>query len=272
MKPLTDTEFRMFSEYLYLYAGINLTPQKKNLLATRLAQTIEKQGFNSFRDYFEHMKNDSSGKALSEFISRISTNHTYFFREEEHFNFLKQKALPELKTKLRIERDLRIWSAGCSNGSEPYTISMIIDEYFEDEKKVWDTSLLATDISEKVLDLAKNGIYKNSDIDKIPPLWRTKYFKKIKPDTYQVNENIRKEVVFRRLNLLSDFPFKKRFHIIFCRNVMIYFDEATKNRIVQKFYDQLVPGGYLFIGHSETIDRNVSAFEYVMPSVYRREE
>lgn len=271
MKPLTDTEFRLFSEYLYQYAGINLTPQKKNLLATRLSQMIERQGFNSFKAYFEHMKNDASGKTLSEFINKISTNHTYFFREEEHFAFLKQRALPELKEKLRNERDLRIWSAGCSNGSEPYTIAMLLDEFFEDQMSLWDTSILATDISEKVLGIATQGIYKAADIEKIPPLWRMKYFTKLRPDTFQVSEEIRRNVIYRRLNLLSDFPFKKPFHVIFCRNVMIYFDEATKNKIIQKFYDKLVPGGYLMIGHSETIDRTVCPFEYVLPSVYRRE-
>ncbi len=271
MKPLTDMEFNMFSEYLYQYAGINLTPQKKNLLATRLTQTIDRQGFKSFKEYFEYMKTDTSGRTLSEFINRISTNHTYFFREEEHFSFMKNRALPELKLRLEKEKDLRIWSAGCSNGSEPYTIAMLLDDFFDLEKSLWDTSILATDISEKVLTLAKEGIYKNADIEKIPPMWKMKYFKKVNPDSFQVVESIRHNVIYRRLNLLSEFHFKRPFHVIFCRNVMIYFDETTKNKIIQKFYDQLVPGGYLLIGHSETIDRGVSNFEYIMPSVYRRE-
>lgn len=271
MKPLTNAEFKMFSEYLYQFAGINLTPQKKNLLATRLSQMIEKQGFNSFKDYYEHMQKDTSGKTLSEFINKISTNYTYFFREEEHFNFLQQRALPELKQRLGTEKDLRIWSAGCSNGSEPYTIAMLLADFFEQEKTTWDTKVLATDISEKVLNYATEGIYKATDIEKIPPLWRMKYFNKLETDSFQVVTHIRQNVIYRRLNLLSDFPFAKPFHIIFCRNVMIYFDEATKNRMIQKFYDKLQPGGYLMIGHSETIDRTISKFEYVMPSVYRRE-
>lgn len=261
----------MFADYLYEYAGIKLTLQKKNLLITRLSQVIEKQGFTSFKAYFDYMKMDKSGKTLSEFINRISTNHTYFFREEEHFNFLKQKAFPEFAEKLKREKDLRIWSAGCSNGSEPYTICMLMDEFFEDQMKSWDTKILATDISQKVLDLAVKGTYKPNDIDKIPPLWRMKYFKKVGIDEFQVIDPIRNNVIFRRLNLLSDFPFKKAFHIIFCRNVMIYFDEPTKAKIIQKFYDLLVPGGYLLIGHSETIDRTNSPFTYVMPSVYRKE-
>lgn len=271
VKPLTDSEFQMFADYLYEYAGIKLTLQKKNLLITRLSQMIEKQGFPSFRAYFDHMKADRTGKTLTEFINRISTNHTYFFREEEHFKFLKEKALPEFSEKLRREKDLRIWSAGCSNGSEPYTISMLLDEFFDMQMREWDTKILATDISEKVLGMAVNGIYKTTDIDKIPPLWRMKYFKKVGPDDFQVVDTIRNNVIFRRLNLLSDFPFKRPFHIIFCRNVMIYFDEPTKAKIVQKYYDLLVPGGYLLIGHSETIDRSSSPFAYVMPSVYRRE-
>lgn len=271
MKSLTDQEFQMFADYLYQYAGINLTPQKKNLLITRLSQIIDKQGYGSFKAYFEHMQQDKSGKTLSEFINRISTNHTYFYREEEHFNFLKTNVLPELVDTYKRERDLRIWSAGCSNGSEPYTISMILSEYLEKDFISWDTKLLATDISEKVLKQAEMGIYKANEIDKIPPMWKLKYFKQISNDEFQVVEAIRKNVILRRLNLLSDFPFKKPFQVIFCRNVMIYFDEPTKQKIVEKFYNQLANGGYLFIGHSETIDRTSSPLKYVMPSVYRKE-
>lgn len=272
MKPLTDHEFQMFADYLHQYAGINLTPQKKNLLITRLSQIIEKQGFGSFKAYFEFMQSDKTGKTLTEFINRISTNHTYFYREEEHFNYMKTKVLPEMTQVYKRERDLRIWSAGCSNGSEPYTLSMLLDEYLDKEFASWDTKILATDISEKVLKQAEMGIYKATEIDKIPPIWKIKYFKQLSADEYQVNEAIRHNVILRRLNLLSEFPFKKPFHVIFCRNVMIYFDEPTKQKIVQKFYDKLLPGGYLFIGHSETIDRSSSPLKYVLPSVYRKED
>lgn len=272
MKPLTDTEFKLFADYLYEYAGIKLTLQKKNLLITRLAQMIEKQGYSSFKAYFEHMKSDKTGKTLSEFINKISTNHTYFYREEDHFTYLEQVVLPEIVEKYGKQKDLRIWSAGCSNGSEPYTLTMLLNDYFDKDMQAWDAKILATDISEKVLDMAVKGIYKNSDIERIPPLWKIKYFSKVNLETFQVRDEIRGNVIFRRLNLLSDFPFKKPFHIIFCRNVMIYFDEPTKNKIIQKFYHLLVPGGYLFIGHSETIDRSASDFIYVKPSVYRRGE
>ncbi len=271
MKPLTDTEFQLFADYLYEYAGIKLTLQKKNLLITRLSQVIEKQGYPSFKAYFEHMKSDKTGKTLSEFINKISTNHTYFYREEDHFTYLEKTVLPEIIGKYGKQKDLRMWSAGCSNGSEPYTLTMLLNDYFEQDMKQWDTKILATDISEKVLNMAVKGIYKYNDIDRIPPLWKIKYFKKINQEDFQVNEDIRNNVIFRRLNLLSEFPFKKPFHIIFCRNVMIYFDEPTKQRIISKFHDLLVPGGYLFIGHSETIDRSASDFVYVRPSVYRRE-
>lgn len=169
-------------------------------------------------------------------------------------------------------KDLRIWSAGCSSGEEPYTLAMLIDEFLGKDKVWWDSKILATDISSKVLDLAKKGCYSKDALANISPKWKLNYFQSIDNDTFKVADKIRNETILRRLNLMDDtFPFKQKFHVIFCRNVMIYFDLETKRKLIDKFYNLLEYGGYLFIGHSESIERGSTNFKYVMPAVYRKE-
>jgi chemotaxis protein methyltransferase CheR len=169
-------------------------------------------------------------------------------------------------------RDIGIWSAGCSTGEEPYTIAMIIDEFFADDKKWWDTRILATDISGKVLEKAGLGIYSSESLSYVPVRWRNKYFRKHGENTYIIDDRIKKEIIFRKFNLMEDiYPLRRKFHVIFCRNVMIYFDKITKDRLVEKFYNFTEPGGYLFIGHSESLNRNESGYKYIMPAVYRKE-
>lgn len=204
------------------------------------------------------------------FIERITTNHTFFMREVDHFNFFREKVLPYLCKVVR-NKDLRIWSAGCSSGEEPYTLAMIIDEYFGNQKIWWDSQILATDISNKVLNKAVQGVYSNAALESLPSLWKLNYLNKIDKDKYEFKDNIKKEVIFRKFNLMEErFPFKNKFHVIFCRNVMIYFDEQTKIDLINKFYDSLELGGYLFIGHSESFARNETKFQYIAPAIYRK--
>jgi chemotaxis protein methyltransferase CheR len=192
-------------------------------------------------------------------------------RETDHFNYFRDKALPYLAGMAR-EKDLRVWCAGCSSGEEAYTLAMIMDEFFGEEKKWWDTKVLATDISSKVLDIAVKSIYENDRIAVLPPQWRLNYFKKLDKEKSILIDRIRTEVIYRKFNLMEEvFPFKKRFHVIFCRNVMIYFDNKTKTDLVKKFYDLTESGGLLFIGHSESLNRDETGYRYVMPSVYRKE-
>lgn len=191
-------------------------------------------------------------------------------REAEHFYFFRDRVLPYLAATVK-DRDLRVWSAGCSSGQEPYTLAMIIDEYFRDHKHLWDTKVLATDISSKVLNEAKNGIYTYQEVEPLPVLWKLNYFQKSGQEYYKVTDKLKEEVIFRKFNLMEKrFPFRKKFDAIFCRNVMIYFDHKTKIDLINKFYDMLEYGGYLFIGHTESIPRNETEFEYVMPAVYRK--
>mgnify|MGYP000848147820 FL=1 len=268
---ITDDEFRRFSVFVKSNYGINLMEKKRALVKSRLYNMLLQYGFTSFTEYFDFVRSDKTGNSLNTLISKITTNHTFFMRESEHFKYFRNNVLPYLKMSVRT-KDLGIWSAGCSSGEEPYTLAMIIDEFFSDEKMWWDTEILATDISSKVLDTARQGIYSSESIADIPNRWKINYFKKHDDDTFEIDKRIKKEVIFRKFNLMEEiFPFKRKFHVIFCRNVMIYFDNHTKNKLVNKFYDFTECGGYLFIGHSESINRDETAYKYIMPAVYRKE-
>ena len=268
---ITDDEFRRFSVFVKSNYGINLMEKKRALVKSRLYNVLLQYGFTSFTEYFDFVRSDKTGNSLNTLINKITTNHTFFMRESEHFKYFRNNVLPYLKTSVRV-KDLGIWSAGCSSGEEPYTLAMIIDEFFSDEKMWWDTEILATDISSKVLDTARQGIYSSESIADIPNRWKINYFKKHDDDTFEIDKRIKKEVIFRKFNLMEEiFPFKRKFHVIFCRNVMIYFDNQTKNKLVNKFYDFTERGGYLFIGHSESINRDETAYKYIMPAVYRKE-
>lgn len=270
MLHITDDEFRLLSGYIKQHSGIHLKDEKKTLLVGRLSQILNEQGFTSFMSYYEHLKQDTHGSELSRLIDRVTTNHTYFMREPEHFNFFQKEVLPYLEKSV-AHRDLRVWCAASSSGEEPYTLAMIMDEYFGSQAGLWDKKLLATDLSVSVLDTAKKGIYYREKVNTLPKVWTNKYFDKVSETSVVVNQKMKDQVIFRRFNLLeSRFPFKKKFHVIFLRNVMIYFDNPTKDTLIRKMYDALEYGGYLFIGHSESINREKSAFKYVQPAVYRK--
>lgn len=271
MIRITDTEFKQLASYIQTNYGIHIKDEKKEVITGKLYTLLLENNFTSFSDYYDYVISDRSGNAVNTFINRITTNHTFFMREVEHFYFFREKVLPYLKIEEK-KKDLRIWSAGCSTGEEPYTLAMIIDEFFGREKAFWDAKILATDISSKVLDIAVKGVYSNDSIAALPSAWRLNYLKKYSDKTSIVTDKIKNEVIFRKFNLMeSVFPFKRKFHVIFCRNVMIYFDQKTKYELVNKFYDMMESGGYLFIGHSETLDRGCTRYKYVMPAVYRKE-
>ncbi len=270
MITITDKEFKQLAEYIKKNYGINLKDEKKVLVSGRLQQVLIEEKCDNFTDYFNFVLSDKSGTAVTTMLNKITTNHTFFMREADHFDCFKDKVLPFVKKSV-LDKDMRIWCAASSTGEEAYTLAMLIDEYLGSEKLFWDAKILATDISENVLDLAMKGIYSNEKIEPLPLYWRQNYFSRYDDENWIVKEKIKSEVIFRKFNLIQEiFPFKKKFHAIFCRNVMIYFDQETKNQLVRKLYDQLEYGGYLFIGHSESIDRFLCNFQYVMPSVYKK--
>lgn len=269
MKKITDAEFTKLAKYIEGHSGIHLKSEKKTLLIGRLTSLLDQLDMASFGDFYDHLVKEKDGVLLSQVIDKITTNHTYFMREKEHFDFLQGQVFPYLKTSVKT-RDLRIWCAASSTGEEPYTLAMMLEDYFGKSMVKWDKKLLATDISVDVLETAKEGVYSVDKVKVIPRLWQMNYFQKV-TGGYQVKNNIKNQVIYRRFNLLEPtFPFKGKFHVIFCRNVMIYFDNKTKEDVINKMYDALEYGGYLFIGHSESIDRKKSRFQYVKPAVYRK--
>jgi len=226
---------------------------------------------DNFSDYYNFLTGDKTGTAVTEMINRITTNHTYFMRETDHFDHLKDKALPEIYENFNSQKDIRLWCAASSSGEEPYTLQMIIEDFFKSKTPKWNTESLATDISASVLNKAVHGVYNTGSIEELPATWQKTYFKKLDSENSIVVDSLKSKIMFRKLNLMDEkFPFKKKFHVIFCRNVMIYFDEPTKNRVIRKMYDILEHGGYLYIGHSETIGRAGDGFKYIMPAVYKK--
>lgn len=266
---LSNDEFVRIVDFVKSNFGIDLR-KKKSLIEGRLINTLINRGYDNYSSYIDMVINDKSGLEVSKLIEILTTNHTYFMREKEHFDFLESKALPELEFLIK-DKDIRIWCAGCSTGQEAYTLAMILDRYFFTKKSEWDKKLLATDISMNVLKKAIEGMYTKDEIVEIPQYFKDKYLEETTIGKYEVKKIIKNEVIFRLFNLMEPkFPFKKKFHVIFCRNVMIYFDNQTKNKLLKKFYDSLENGGYLFVGHSESVDRSIVPFQYIQPSVYRK--
>jgi chemotaxis protein methyltransferase CheR len=269
---LSDKEFNLIRKLIYDNFGINLTEHKRTLIIGRLQKKLRQLGISSFLDYYNYLIADKTGQALNDLVNRISTNHTYFMREKEHFDFYYQHALPEtiLRHKNSNDYDIRIWCAGCSTGEEAYLLDILLMKFLGSDCNKWDAGVLATDISGDALLYAQEGLYDFESISELPADIK-KYFVNEGSEKCRVIERIRKELTFRRFNLMNEkFPFKKPFDVIFCRNVMIYFDNKTRERLVNRFYENLVPGGYLFIGHSESIRYEGTGFQYVCPAVYRR--
>ncbi|MCS6808011.1 MAG: protein-glutamate O-methyltransferase CheR [Bacteroidota bacterium] len=271
--PLQECEFEKLRRLVHERFGIVLPTEKRTMVAVRLQKVLRRMHLRSFRQYYEYLVQSHDYQALIEFANAITINHTFFFREKEHFDMLVRNVLPEMSVKLKrhYDMDFRVWCAGCSSGEEAYTLSMVMQEFWGSEYVYWQAGVLATDISEKVLSIAMQGIYDEERVALVPPEYKAKYFQRLRNGYWQVKPIVRHDVLFRKFNLMNQhFPFKKPFHVIFCRNVMIYFDKPTRDALVQRFYDVLTPGGYLFIGHAETIDRSKSAFEYLAPAFYRK--
>lgn len=268
---ITEKEFVELTNYIKLQYGIHMKEEKRTLLIGRLQQVLQQNNFASFTEFLDHVKSDKTGHALVDLADKITTNHTFFMRETNHFQFFQAHVLPELTGRLK-EKDLRIWSAGCSSGQEPYTLVMILSDYFGKDKMWWNSQVLATDISTRSLQTASAGEYPIEQIETLPANWRDNYTKVKTATTSVISDKLKSEVIYRKFNLMEPvFPFKKKFHVIFCRNVMIYFDNPTKEALVDKFWDQLEYGGYLFIGHAESLNRERTKFRYVMPALYRKE-
>jgi chemotaxis protein methyltransferase CheR len=273
LMTMTDREFQLLRDLVYERLGINLTEKKRSMLIGRLQKLLRTSGFNTFQDYYDYLVREPNLNAMTELVNRVTTNYSFFYRGKSHFDFFVQRAFPEVLGALRKRnsRDIRIWTAGCSTGEEPYMIIMLMMEHLGKEYGLWNGGILATDISEKALKFALEGVYPDDRAKELPPRLKIQYFNTMQDGQLAVKDVVKKEVVFRKFNLKNNtFPFKKRFQIIFCRNVMIYFDNSTRDKLLQHFYANTEPGGYLFIGHSETLGRDQQYYRYIMPAVYQK--
>lgn len=261
---LTEEEFKKFSKLIYDQSGIFLKDAKLTLLSNRLRKRLHSLNLKEFSEYYDYIHKLSGDKKKKEYenlLDVVSTNETYFFRNERHFEAFSKYCLPGLAG-IKKNKKLRIWSAACSTGEEPYTIMICILEnmhLFEG----WDIEILATDIAPTVLDFGRVGEYSGRRIEKVPPELLKKYFvqKKDSPDVYKIKDNIKKHVNLYYLNFFKN-NFPKDIDIIFCRNVMIYFDKVHQKKLIAGFYQSIKMHGYLFIGHSETLHSISEDFEY----------
>ena len=264
---LEEEIFQKISQMIYQSCGIRLVSGKEELVRSRLLKRLRALGLNSFNDYLKRIDKDKTGQEMKLMIDSLTTNKTSFFRETPHFDFMRTRVLPELKQR---KKGIRLWSAGCSSGEEPYSLAILISEEWPDANPA-DIRILATDISTRILEKARKGEYEKEILQGIPPLLQSKYFNiasyGIIP-TYRIKENIRKMVRFANLNLMASWPMKGSFDVIFCRNVMIYFDHPTQTELVRRFCDMLVSGGHLMVGHSESLVASACELKYIQPATY----
>jgi len=275
---LSDKEFRKLGEFIHSECGIKMPASKKTMLEARLQKRLRALEMESFSDYCGYLFSPEGIKnELVHMVDVVTTNKTDFFREPAHFTYLVEKVVPDLRSSRGAgsRRPLMIWSAGCSTGEEPYTIAMVLMEHAESAGRL-NFSILASDISTQVLERAREAIYTEARMQPVPPHLRRKYFMRSKDRSrglVRVAPEVRAMVRFRRINFMEgDFGMREPMDVIFCRNVIIYFDRPTQENLLRRLSGHLIPGGYLFMGHSETLSGLDVPFFPVVPTVYRKPE
>ncbi len=267
-QQITQEEFHLFRDLIYQEAGIHLADHKKLLVITRLTRRLKHLGCSSFTEYYQYIKTGTQGREeLRRMINQITTNKTNFYREPHHFEYLSQTILPNLRS--RGIRNLRLWSAGCSTGPEPYTLAMEILRFFG-EHPGCDIKILATDLDTQVLEKARQGRYTRPELEGISPLVLQNFSRRLDQTTWEILPAVRNLIRFRTLNLKAPrYPFRYGFDVIFCRNVLIYFKPEDKKRIIRNFVSHLRPGGHLILGHSESLLDQAGELQLVGPTTYR---
>lgn len=263
---LTEKQFRKISDIVYSHCGINLKEGKEALVRARLMKRFRAIGMDSVESYLEFIQNPDGTHELDHMIDAMTTNKTSFFREIEHFRFLREKVLPQSG-----HQRMRFWSAACSSGEEPYSLAMLLWEHLENMERK-DVLILGTDISRRMLEKGNKALYAEEILKELPASYLQKYFVKVPNPAgfYQISSKVRSIVRLARLNLMESWPMKGPFHVIFCRNVMIYFDRPTQQKLINRFWDLLEQGGYLFVGHSEGLSAISHRFKYIRPAIYRK--
>jgi chemotaxis protein methyltransferase CheR len=266
---ISDQEFELFRKLIYDQVGITLESHKKTLLISRLGKRLRELGLPTFQAYYDHVSRKGEEEELTKLLDLVSTNKTEFFREPIHFDFLRDHILPQAQS----TRTLRIWSSASSSGEEPYSIAMTISDAVPDLVR-WNIKILASDISTRVLAHAAAGIYDEERIEQLPKEVVHRHFLRGKgpqAGKFRVRPTLAGLVTFRRINLMdAAYPIRNPLDVIFCRNVMIYFDRPTQARLMEKFFRYLKPGGYLFIGHSESLQWIEHPFVYIKPTIYQK--
>lgn len=270
---LSSKEFEALSRFIYSEVGIKMPPNKKVMLEARIKKRIKELGMHSYKDYSSLILSEESSSELFHFIDVVTTNKTDFFREPKQFQFLVDYAVPELKKLYNAGQDnsIKIWSAGCSTGEEPYTLAMVLCDLLKEPDKI---RILASDVSTQVLEKASLAIYEEEKVEPVPLEFKKKYLLRSKvreKKLVRIVPELRRLIEFRRINFMHDnYEIKELFHAVFCRNVIIYFDRPTQERIVGKICRSLIKGGFLFIGHSESLFNMELPLEQVAPSIYRK--
>jgi chemotaxis protein methyltransferase CheR len=273
---LSFREFNKFRELIHNKTGISLGDQKRDLVISRLTKRLRILNIKTFDEYYHYVLKENNNEEITAMINRITTNVTSFFREGHHFRVLRETVLPRLleKKSANKTRKIRIWSAGCSTGQEPYSIAITLADFFQGRLN-WDIKILATDLDTDVLSTGEKGIYPESSVCNISSEQLRRYFKKgigENKGIYQISNQIKNMVVFRRLNLtLKRFPIRGPLDIIFCRNVIIYFSNELKIGLIKKFNQLLDDDGYLFMGHSESLIAMKEKFRYIHNTVYQKD-
>jgi chemotaxis protein methyltransferase CheR len=275
-KGPTPKDYNQFCRLVYEHSRINLGPDKQELVAARLGKRLRSLNLSNYREYCLLLESPEGLDELENLVDVISTNHTYFFREEKHFTFLEQTVIDEFLNSRQAagDRKLRCWSAACSTGEESYSIAISLATRMEHHNG-YDWELDSSDISPSVLESARKGVYSEDRIAELPPDVRKRFFQRgIGPYTglVRVKEEIRKKTRWHQLNLFDrNWPFPKPFHVIFCRNVMIYFDRPSQEALIERLTRQLLPGGFLMIGHSESLSGVRHDLKVLHPAIYRRQ-
>ena len=265
---LTSSEFAAVSALAFKEFGIELGTGKEQLVAARIGKLMRRLRFGSFHEFYDHLQADRTGQVLTQLIDSLTTNHTSFFREQAHFDFLLNRVFPQWQ----CDRSIRIWSAACSTGEEPYTIALVAQEFFGKAGHAV-PHIFASDISTHALDIARKATYQANRLQDVFAPWLRKHLLRGEGEWegwYRMRPEIVNIVEFRRINLVQPFPQLGLFDVIFCRNVMIYFSLQTQSQLVSRLAACLHPGGYLFVGHSETLTGIQHGLQHVQPAIYRK--